>query len=160
MNGCLLSLSSQKHPTIDVSTTAAEITEAFYCSNEAMGCRNLMDELGFLLQGPTVMYEDNQPAIAVLEGNRNLTSKTKHMDIRVWKMRERLDDQLVVLHFCSTTEMYADIGTKALGVKAFEYLRDLQNGYALVRLRYRDYEMPVMVIEWCDLVHLMKCHTR
>jgi hypothetical protein len=30
MNGCLVSLSSQKHPIIDVSTTAAEITEAFY----------------------------------------------------------------------------------------------------------------------------------
>lgn len=160
MNGCLLSLSSQKHPTIDVSTTAAEITEAFYCSNEVMGFRNLMEEMGFVLQGPTVVYEDNQPAIAVLEGNRNLTSKTKHMDIRVWKMRERLDGQLVVLHFCSTTEMLADIGTKALGVMAFEYLRDLMNGYALVRLRYEGYEMPMMVIAWDDLVYLMKRHSR
>jgi hypothetical protein len=155
MNGCLVSLSSQKHPTIDVSTTAAEITEAFYCSNDAVGFRNLMEEMGFVLQGPTVIYEDNQPAIKVLEGNRNLTSKTKHMDIRVWKMRERLDDQQVVLRFCSTTDMLADIGTKALGVRAFEYLRDLMNGYALVRLRHKEYVMPAMVIAWSDLVSSM-----
>lgn len=155
INGCTVSLSSQKHSTVDVSTTGAELTEAYLASNDVVGFRNLMQELGFRLQGPTTMYEDNQPAIAVAEGNRNLASKTKHMDIRVWKLRERIDDHEIVLQFCSTHDMLADIGTKALGVCTFEYLRDLCNGYAIVRLRYKDYKMPLLCVSWSDLSAIM-----
>jgi hypothetical protein len=150
-NGAAISMSSQKHSTVDCSTTGAELTEAFLASNDVMGFRNLMTEMGFELQGPTVMYEDNQPAIAVAESNRNLASKTKHMEIRVWKLRERIDDEEVCLRFCSTHDMQADIGTKALGVGAFEYLRDLQNGYALVRLMHPDYGMSVMCVSHQEL---------
>ena len=151
MNGAVISLSSQKHSTIDTSTTAAELTELFLASNDVVGFRNLLREIGFKLQGPTVMYEDNQPAIAVAEGERNLSSKTKHMDIRTWKLKERIDDQEIILHFCGTVDMLADIGTKALGVKPFEYLRDLMNGYALVRLKHKGMDLPVLVICLKDL---------
>ena len=116
-----------------------------------VGFRNLLQEIDFVLQSPTVMYEDNQPAIAVAEGDRNLASKTKHMDIRTWKLKERIDDQEIILHFCGTVDMLADIGTKALGVKSFEYLRDLMNGYALVRLRHQGADLPILVVCLKDL---------
>ena len=151
MNGAVVSLSSQKHSTIDTSTTGAELTELFLASNDVVGFRNLLRDIGFVLQGPTVMYEDNQPAIAVAEGERNLASKTKHMDIRTWKLKERIDDQEIILHFCGTVDMLADIGTKALGVKSFEYLRDLMNGYALVRLRHQGADLPILVVCLKDL---------
>jgi hypothetical protein len=156
MNGGAISLSSQKHSTVDTSTTAAELTEAFLVSNDVMGFRNLLEEMGFQLEGPTVIYEDNQPAIAVAEGHRNLASKTKHMEIRVWKLRERIDDQDVILQFCSSAHMQCDLGTKALGASAFEYLRDLNNGYATVRLRYPDYAMSSLIMTHVDLVERMK----
>ena len=38
-----------------------------------------------------------------------------------------------MLVFCPTRDMLADIGTKPLNVKQFEYLRDSANGYALCR---------------------------
>jgi len=151
MNGAVISMSSQKHSTVDTSTTGAELTELFLASNDVMGFRNLLRELGFVLQGPTVMYEDNQPAIAVAEGERNLAQKTKHLEIRTWKLRERLDDQEIILHFCGTVDMLADIGTKALDIQPFEYLRDLMNGYALVRLRYNDMDLPILVICLSDI---------
>ena len=151
MNGAVISTSPQKHSTVDTSTTGAELTELFLASNDVVGFRNLLREIGFVLQGPTVMYEDNQPAIAVAEGERNLASKTKHMDIRTWKLKERIDDQEIILHFCGTVDMLADIGTKALGVKPFEYLRDLMNGYALVRLRHRGIDLPILVVCVADL---------
>ena len=104
-----------------------------------------------MLHGPTIIYEDCQPAIAVAEGDRNLASKTKHLELRTWKLRERIDDQEIILHFCGTVNMLADIGTKALGVKPFEYLRDLMNGYAIVRLKHRGVSLPVLVICLVDL---------
>jgi hypothetical protein len=151
MNGAVISISSQKHSAVDTSTTGAELTELFLASNDVVGFRNLMRELGFVLQGPTVIYEDCQPAIAVAEGERNLAQKTKHLEIRTWKLRERIDDQEVILHFCGTVDMLADIGTKALGVKPFEYLRDLMNGYAIVRLRHAGVDLPVLVVAKMDL---------
>ena len=143
MNGGVISMTSQKHHTVDVSTTGAELTEAFYASNDIVGFRNLLCEIGFRLQAPTVLYQDNQPAISVAEGARNLASKTKHMDIRVWKLRERLDDQEISLVFCSTHDMLADIGTKSLGVRAFTYLRDLMTGYATLREYHPDMDSDV-----------------
>ena len=141
MNGAMISFSSQRHSTVDTSTTSAELTEAFLCSNDIVAFRNLMNELGMVEEKPTVLYQDNQPAIQVASGNRNLASKTKHMDIRVWKLRERIDDRLVVLEFCATHDMLADIGTKALGVSQFQQLRDLANGYALCRAMHPDMDL-------------------
>jgi hypothetical protein len=159
MNGAVISLTSQKHSTVDVSTTGAELTEAFLASNDIVGFRNLLGELGFVLQAPTVLYQDNQPAIQIAEGRRNLASKTKHMDIRVWKLRERIDDQEIALVYCSTVDMLADIGTKALGPLAFCYLlgplafcylRDCANGYALVRHHHPEYQMCALVVKLED----------
>ncbi len=41
-----------------------------------------------------------------------------------------------------TEEMVADIGTKALPDKQFVYLRDLLNGYALVKQHHPTYMLP------------------
>ena len=85
MNGAVISSSSQKHSTVETSTTSAELTEAFLASNDVAGFRNQMREMGFVLRCLAVLYQDSQPAIQVAEGQRNLASATKHMDIRVWK---------------------------------------------------------------------------
>ena len=52
--------------------------------------------------------------------------------------------------------MVADLNTKPLGRKQFEYLRDVMTGYALVRLRYPKYFSDRdgdQVMNWVD-VHL------
>jgi hypothetical protein len=145
-NGAAIHASMKRHTTIDTSTTAAELTEQYLCSNHVMGFRNMMSEMGFDLSEPTIIYQDNQPSIDIANNNRNMTESTKHMDIRVFKVRERIEDQDVYLEYARTCEMLADIGTKALGARQFTYLRDLMNGYALVRARYPDFAFK------CNLV--------
>jgi len=139
LNGAAVSLTSQLHSTVDDSTTSAELTEAYLASNDIVGFRNIMTEMGFVIEEPTVLYQDNEPAIQIAERDRNLASKTKHMLIRTWKIRERLDDQEVHLVHCGTTDMFADLGTKALGPVPFIYLRDQISGYALVLAMYPNY---------------------
>ena len=97
-----------------------------------------MSEMGFELSEPTVLYQDNKPAIDIANNNRQMSESTKHMDVRVFKVRGRIEDQEVYLEYVSTCEMIADLGTKALGARQFTYLRDLMNGYALVRAQYPD----------------------
>jgi len=152
LNGAAVHLSAKQHSTIGVSTTAAELTEQYLSSNHVMGFRNMMSEMGFELSEPTVLYQDNQPAIEIANNARQMSDSTKHMDIRVFKIRERIEDQEVHLEYCRTVEMLADIGTKALGAKQFVYLRDLMNGYALVRARYPEKVMSRMVISRSELM--------
>ena len=133
VNGAAVSASSQKHTTVDTSTTSAELTEAFLCSNDLVGFRNLLTEIGFVVESPTVLYQDNKPVIQIVEGTRSMNATTRHFDLRVWKLKERVTNKEVRLVFCSTHDMLADIATKALGPKQFEYLRDLMTGYALLR---------------------------
>jgi hypothetical protein len=145
-NGAAIHLTSKRHTTIDTSTTAAELTEMYLCSNHVMGFRNIMSEMGFDLSEPTVIYQDNRPAIDIANNNRNMSESTKHMDVRVFKVRERIEDQDVYLEYVRTCGMLADICTKALGARQFTFLRDLMNGYAIVRARYPDFAFK------CNLV--------
>ena len=63
-----------------------------------------------------------------------MSNSTKHLDIGIWKLRERVDDQEIYLEYCNTCQMISDLGTKALGIEQLECLRDMMNGYALVRI--------------------------
>jgi hypothetical protein len=50
------------------------------------------------------------------------------------------------MKYIETLKMVSDLGTKNLGVRQFEFLRDLMNGYALVRASARKKDLPSMVI--------------
>ena len=53
------------------------------------------------------------------------------MDLKVWKLRERVDAQQVSVVWCSTVDQQSDLNTKALPTRQFRYLRDNLNGYGL-----------------------------
>ena len=51
MNGAAIVNTSKKHSTVDVSTTAAELTELFNCALDIKQVRNISEEVG----SPTVL---------------------------------------------------------------------------------------------------------
>ena len=62
-----------------------------------------------------------------------MTSKTKHMDVRTFKIRERIMDQEFRVVWIKTNKMWADLGTKNLSAKVYIFLCDHVTGYALAR---------------------------
>ena len=132
MNGAAIHVEASQHSTVKTSTTDAELTESFRAAKHIMGFRNILAELGMGMDEPTVLYQDCQPAIQVANNSRNLTNSTKFMDVRVFKVREFIEDQEIRMKYTKTCEMVADIGTKCLPRPQFEFLRDIMNGYALV----------------------------
>ena len=48
-------------------------------------------------------------------------------------------------------DMLADLGTKLFSVRRFKYLRDLVNGYALVRASGRKVNLPIAVVSMSEL---------
>jgi hypothetical protein len=54
-----------------------------------MGFRNLMEEVGLMNDEPTTIYQDNSPAIQILNQRGSLASRSKSMDIRIFKVRSK-----------------------------------------------------------------------
>jgi hypothetical protein len=130
MNGAEISLTSKKHTTTDDSTTAAELTEMHLCACDVIGFRELLAELGLKQTEPTVIYQDNQSAICIAMNRGSLAKKTRATEIRVFSVRNKIEDMKVVPIYLETKKMLADLGTKALDPRLFCALRDVLCGYA------------------------------
>jgi hypothetical protein len=87
-----------------------------------------MQEIGLKQIQPTVIWQDNQAAIQIAMNRGSLAKKTRAMESRV-TVRNKIEDMKVVPLWLRTSEMVADIGTKALELKLFAYLRAKLCGY-------------------------------
>jgi hypothetical protein len=132
MNGAVVSFTSKRHSTTDDSTAAAELTEQHLCACDVEGLRNLMQEIGLEQLEPTKIYQDNQAAIYIANNRGALSKKTRAMDMRTLAVRNKVEDLKVIPVYCETTQMLADIGTKALDPIRFEILRDAMTGYGML----------------------------
>ena len=65
------------------------------------------------MSSPTVELKDNQETIIVSK-NKTRHSTTKHIDITYHFARETVGRKQVVLNYCSSEKMAADIRTKGL----------------------------------------------
>ena len=70
----------------------------------------------------TVIFCDNNSTIA-LSKNVVFHKRTKHIDTKFHYIRELVNNGEIVLQHCRTQEQVADILTKPLGQKSFEFLR-------------------------------------
>ena len=63
---------------------------------------------------PTTMFSDNQAAMAMTQSYA-VTRRNKHIEVRYHYTRRAVEDGVVVLEYCPTEDMTADMMTKALG---------------------------------------------
>jgi hypothetical protein len=70
---------------------------------------------------PIPLHCDNTSAISVLK-NPVLHSKTKHIPIKYHFLKEQVTNRVVQMIYIPSTEQIADIFTKPLANKPFEYL--------------------------------------
>jgi hypothetical protein len=105
---------------VSLSTCESEYIALSLATRECVWLRQLLSDLGFV-QPPTVLYEDNQGAIA-LASNAMVNQRSKHIDIRYHYVRQMVQRGTVTIVYCRTEEMLADILTKALHAQRFAYL--------------------------------------
>uniref|UniRef100_H3HA27 Integrase catalytic domain-containing protein n=1 Tax=Phytophthora ramorum TaxID=164328 RepID=H3HA27_PHYRM len=123
MNGGCISWRSKKQRTVALSSTEAEYMALSEATQEAVWLKVFLCELGEMASDEAVkIYEDNQGSIALAK-NPQFHKRTKHIDIRYHFVREKVEDGQVVLQYVSTTDMLADIMTKAIAAVQFSVLR-------------------------------------
>ena len=76
-----------------------------------------------------------------------MSTRTRHIDLNVLAARNKIEDRLVKPVYKHTASMIADLGTKALPDAQFVALRDMMNGYGLVKKHMQNYPLPPMVVQ-------------
>ena len=81
LNGSTIGWISKKQKTVSTSTTEAEYIALSTATNEVLWLQGLLSEMGVGVTLPTVIFEDNQPALAIATNQRN-PGLAKHLDIK------------------------------------------------------------------------------
>nr|XP_025611877.1 uncharacterized protein LOC112705256 [Arachis hypogaea] len=82
-----ISWSSKKQPVVTLSTAKVEYIATANCATQAVWLRRILGELNEKQSTPTTISCDNKLAITLCE-NSVFHRRSKHIDIRVHKMRE------------------------------------------------------------------------
>lgn len=127
LGGNLISWSAKKQPTVALSSTEGEYMAATHAACEASFLRSFISSLKFNIEGPTVLFMDNQSAMS-LAFNTSVahSSRSKHIDTRHHWIREKIADNVIDLEYIPTADQTADLFTKALPtVKVIKFREDL-----------------------------------
>uniref|UniRef100_UPI001034D79B Ty1/Copia family ribonuclease HI n=1 Tax=Clostridioides difficile TaxID=1496 RepID=UPI001034D79B len=101
----------RKQKTVSTSTTEAEYISLAIALNENLWMQHLLEELDYTVQYPTVMYEDNQPAIAIATNNRS-PALAKHISVKYHAIRDYQLKRYVDVRYIPTKSQLADGLTK------------------------------------------------
>jgi hypothetical protein len=145
MNGGAVLFKAKKQTLTAPSTVWSEM-EAFYDQTiDVLGLRNLMAELGMFQQKPTPMHGDNESQQKIANNRGSLGQTSRAMDLKTLASRNRIEDHQVETRRKKSSQMPADVGTKALPVEPFVRLRDIANGCSLVKAAYPNFPMSNLV---------------
>eukprot|EP00253_Pinus_taeda_P018080 PITA_18080 len=122
MGSGAISWASKKQSIVALSTAEAEYVAATAAACQAVWMRMMFRSLGQEQAKSTVIFCDNISAIS-LSKNSVFHKRTKHIDTRFRYIRELVRNGEIALEHCRTQEQVADILTKPLDQKSFEFLR-------------------------------------
>jgi hypothetical protein len=128
LNGAAIAWASKKIKIVALSSFEAEWYSASLCGCEVEVVRRTMEEIGFAQGMPTVLYEDNASCIYSSLKDKPMMSRSKHIDTRVWKLREYVQREILKLVKVGTVDQMADFLTKALPGPAVERARTFLSG--------------------------------
>jgi hypothetical protein len=113
LNGAAITWQSKLQPTVSASTTEAEYQAAGAGAREGLWLRKLLPELGMQINGPLVIFGDNDAALSLTK-NHMSTPRSKHIDVIHHFARERVESGEVVFQRVDSADNVADILTKPL----------------------------------------------
>ncbi|KAL9451482.1 hypothetical protein AB3S75_013113 [Citrus x aurantiifolia] len=119
----LISWCSKKQGVVSRSSTESEYRALIMAASEVLWLKSLLTEIGISLVSTPVIWCDNQSA-AALASNHKFHSRTKHIELDVHFLREKIANQSFQVSYVPSSHNSTDILTKALAYHPFHYLRD------------------------------------
>ena len=115
---------STKQKITSKSSTEAELIGLNNIAGQILWTRNFLIEQGYEI-GASTVFQDNKSAM-LLANNGILSSskRTKHINVRYYFIKDRIDNNEVNLVYCPTRSMVGDYFTKPLQGSQFICFRD------------------------------------
>jgi hypothetical protein len=131
LNGAAICWSSRKIKIVAISSFESEWYSASICGCEVTVVRRLLEEIGFLQKAATKVMEDNAACIYSSMDSKPMNPRSKHIDTRIFKLKEFVRDGIMTLHKIATEEQVADNLTKPLHLVGVRLARDIMSGSSL-----------------------------
>jgi hypothetical protein len=104
---------SVKQKIVTKSSTEAELVAASDSANQGFFVRNFIRAQGYNI-GPLVIYQDNMSCMALLAAGRSSSERTRHIAIRYFWLKERVDSGEAIIEHKDGAELFANALTKPL----------------------------------------------
>jgi hypothetical protein len=113
VGGSTVYCQSSKQKLCAKSSTEAEIIGVADALGQALWVRNFLLCQGLVLE-PVMLWQDNQSAIWMHSEGYKSSKRTRHMNIKYFFVRNRIENHEVQVAYLSTEKMVADLFTKPL----------------------------------------------
>ena len=140
---------SKKAATVADSSAMSEIQALHLCVNEIIWIRSILRELGFFIDHPTPIFIDNKAAEDLCTTYMN-SEKSKHINMKINKIRESVFFKEINLIHIHTSLNVADILTKPLAFSDFNKFRTAM----LYGINYS--KLPIPQINSSEIISNMK----
>jgi len=114
---------SKLQTIVALSTTEAEYMAAVEAGKEIAWMRNILFEFGYGGHLPSTLKMDNQSAITVSK-NPEHQGHMKHLDLRLYWLRNKVEHGMIYPDFIPTMEMIADCLTKSVPALKVRFCRE------------------------------------
>ena len=121
--GAVISKSS-KQKLVTRSSTEAELVGLADGIPTVLWTKNFLEEQGFKVEAATV-HQDNKSTIVLAEKGKSTTNRTRHINIRYFFVKDRIESNDIKIVYTRTEDMVADFFSKPLQGSLFEKFRDI-----------------------------------
>ena len=109
---------SSKQKLVAKSSTEAELIAISDFLSPLVQIREFLLEQGYRMK-PARICQDNLSTLKMVEHGRPTSERTRHIAIRFFFVKDRVDSEEVKLKYCKTEDMTADVLTKPLQGRQF-----------------------------------------
>ena len=89
-------------------------------ASQAIHLRNLIIAQGYSIGPPVVVYQDNVSCMALIKRGGPGSKRSRHINIRHFRLNEKVTEREIVLKHMGTQDMFANILTKPVQGAQFE----------------------------------------
>ena len=109
---CPIFAKSNKQRSVATSSMHAEVIALFDSIPFVTWLRDLLGELGYPQENPTIIEQDNQSAIQVYSEGVMKSSKTRHLSNKCAYISEMIQEKVIIPKYVQTDLILADVLTK------------------------------------------------
>ena len=109
---------STKQKLVTKSSTEAELVALSDYASQAIWLRNFILAQGYDV-GPVILHQDNMSCMALIKRGGPASERSRHIDIRHFWVKEKVDDKDAVVRHLPTDKMFVNVMTKPLQGQQF-----------------------------------------